>query len=380
MISLVVNAIVIKNFEYANNVLSILKFPIEEELNEEQWGILINYILELNDMSLLQKVLPYSKLSKSDYLSALYFLNHSMGNHLEAFKNYSDISHLHAQLYNDHKYGVARTHTSKNLENEANLFKYKTYGYDEEKYWNGQNISGKTLLVLTEAGYGDEIIYLNFIRPLLSICNVVVACSESIKDIVKRCFNVSISSYTTPVEHDYWIDIFSLPIRLNINKPDTSPYLISDKNITYQLPNDKPLIGMRWHGDTPRSIISPLSYLESSFVSFGNLVSLHKEVISDFPVETPKKMLEFEYKNWDDTLAMLDRCDFVITNETSVSVMSAALGKHTIVIAPKRPYMCWSNKPWFKNVHVFPQHKIGDWIGCIDDASNYVRYCIERKI
>jgi ADP-heptose:LPS heptosyltransferase len=77
---------------------------------------------------------------------------------------------------------------------------------------------------------------------------------------------------------------------------------------------------------------------------------------------------------------MIDQMDYIVTNETSISVMSAAMGKPTIVIAPKPPYICWaSHIPWFKDVHVFSKND-EKWEGAIDAAADYLRNRIERDI
>jgi tetratricopeptide (TPR) repeat protein len=84
-----------------------------------------------------------------------------------------------------------------------------------------------------------------------------------------------------------------------------------------------------------------------------------------------------EQPTWEQTAALVDRLDLVITVDTSVAHLAGAMGKPTIVMMQKDGaswhFMCerkgaiWNDKsPWYPSTRIFRQKSPGDWSSVID--------------
>jgi ADP-heptose:LPS heptosyltransferase len=72
-----------------------------------------------------------------------------------------------------------------------------------------------------------------------------------------------------------------------------------------------------------------------------------------------------EIGDYDDTMALLGSLDQVITVDTSVGHLSAALGRPTWIMLARSPDWRWlmdrEDTPWYPTVRLFRQHTAGDW-------------------
>jgi ADP-heptose:LPS heptosyltransferase len=67
----------------------------------------------------------------------------------------------------------------------------------------------------------------------------------------------------------------------------------------------------------------------------------------------------------DDTAAIIENLDIVISVDTSVAHLSASMGKPTWILLPFVPDWRWllnrNDSPWYKSVKLFRQEKRGNW-------------------
>ena len=74
---------------------------------------------------------------------------------------------------------------------------------------------------------------------------------------------------------------------------------------------------------------------------------------------------------WEDTLALIDSCDLVVSCDTSISHAAAAMGKKTIVLMHAAAYFTWNHNqdlaktPWYENAWCVHQDEPCDWTGSI---------------
>lgn len=170
-------------------------------------------------------------------------------------------------------------------------------------------------------------------------------------------------------EFDYHCPLLSLPLafKTNIaNIPFSHGYL---KAPSSKLPywkemikdDSKPRIGLVWSGsrshvnDKNRSL--PLSLLTQNIPSGFVFYSLQKEV-RESDKETLSKSDIKNYgdflNDFEDTACLCELMDIVISVDTSVAHLSAALGKKTIILLPDSPDWRWmiglKTSPWYQNV------------------------------
>ena len=249
-------------------------------------------------------------------------------------------------------------------------------------YWNGLIQPGKTVILLAEAGIGDEIINVRFMKLLLEVGMNPIWLTDR-KDIAamfnRNGFKTITNRRDIPTEDGIvWTYPMNLPTALKLEYEDLwhGPYLIADpihiKKWSYIAESPRLKIGIRWQGspsydhDLHRSIelkgiYEAVKHLDADFYSLQKDNGLDE--LSDFPgiIE-----LGSELYSWEDTLAVIKNLDFVITSCTSVAHASAALGKKTYIFVPISAYYIWSHStkqsPWYgDNVTLLRQQKPRTW-------------------
>jgi hypothetical protein len=98
-------------------------------------------------------------------------------------------------------------------------------------------------------------------------------------------------------------------------------------------------------------------------------VSLQKEV-SNIDHETLRSepgIVHFGHllKDFDETAALCELMDLVISVDTSVAHLGAAMGKPTWILLPFLPDWRWlldrSDSPWYDSARLYRQETRGDW-------------------
>jgi hypothetical protein len=139
-----------------------------------------------------------------------------------------------------------------------------------------------------------------------------------------------------------------------------------------------PLIGLAWSGnpfhwqDRNRSIalncVAPLLSQPLSFVSLQKAVS---ETDARLMAGLPNLMhLGDELADFDDTAAVIDSLDLVVTIDTAVAHLAGAMGKPTWILLPHAPEWRWmldrEDTPWYPTARLFRQKRLGDWESVIE--------------
>ena len=76
----------------------------------------------------------------------------------------------------------------------------------------------------------------------------------------------------------------------------------------------------------------------------------------------------------DETAAIIKSLDIVISVDTSVAHLSAAMGKPTWILLPFAPDWRWllgrDTSPWYKSAQLFRQKERGSWKEILEDLNN----------
>jgi hypothetical protein len=249
--------------------------------------------------------------------------------------------------------------------------------------WNGQDdLTGKTVILNMEAGFGDQIIYARFATEVWKRGGIaILSCEKSLHSVFLRipgthkCITVEEISSTF---HDYWIPGFSCSWLFGHTfetLPD-QPYIFP-KNESVEIWNTilntekKIKVGIRWSG-SPQ-----FEHQQFRLFPAEKLINLHKdyEHIQFYSLqrdtdtrELPEEVKDLQHLiiSWEDTVACIQNLDLVITSCTSIAHIASAMGKPTWVIVPILPYHIWANgdkhSPWYEDTTtVFRQTKFGKW-------------------
>ncbi len=246
--------------------------------------------------------------------------------------------------------------------------------------WEGEDISDKRLLVHSEQGNGDHIQFLRFLPMVAEKCKELIYVGpEKLAPLAAEIEGVSESRVPGQIpadRFDVYCPLMSLPRWLGItveNIPAPERYLkIPEQAIVRRLDGDFK-VGIAWAGsptqkdDKRRSLnlekLKPLFEVEgASFFSLQMPVSAAE---AEFLEQHNVTNLEPELPGYARTAALVDQLDLVITVETAIAHVGAALGKPTWIALSADPDWRWltegENSPWYPTARLFRQDELGNW-------------------
>ncbi len=261
----------------------------------------------------------------------------------------------------------------------------------------GQDVKGKTVLLVGEGGAGDEIINVRFATVIRQRGGKAIWLSNhGFAKMFSRHPDL-LAAYdrapgegaetNIPIRIDLWAPAMDLPSLLDLDLADvgSSPYLSANKDHLLKweklLPRKEQSlkVGLRWQGnalyehDLLRSI--RLTELEKALRETGlalDLYSLQRdegvEQLSEVATVTD---LSHKFADWEETAAAIMQMDLVISTCTSVVHLAAALGKRTWLLCPLNTYYVWispgETSPWYSNLRLFRQTRINSWQDVLED-------------
>ena len=258
--------------------------------------------------------------------------------------------------------------------------------YEAPKWTGKESLAGKTIFLYGEQGFGDCIQFSRYAKLVANLgATVLLEVPQALVPIMNNLTGVSrvISMGEELPSFDFHSAIMSLPaiFKTNLsNIPCANQYINIDHHPNKIIEwkdrlgaKTKPRIGLAWSGnlihsnDSNRSLLlnTILPYLPAGF----NYVSLQKEVRPEdkLALEANPNILNFsEFLNdFLDTAALIHQLDLVISVDTSVAHLSAALGKKTWILIPFAPDWRWlldrEDSPWYSSVKLYRQTSIGNW-------------------
>ena len=272
--------------------------------------------------------------------------------------------------------------------------------------WNGENLEGKTLLIYAEQGFGDSLQFIRY-APMVKQKfggTVLVEVRQPLTRLIKSMggFDGVVTFGEKPPEGiDYQIPMMSLP-RIFGTTVDTipwsGPYFKADQYRAsiwaerLKLLPKGPKIGICWAGmsragnPAAYNVDKKRSTMLNSFAPLAQVpgiswVSLQKGEPSDQVKTPPAGMTIGEWTSdlddFYDTAALISCLDLIITVDTAVVHLAAALGKPTWLLS--RHDGCWrwlghrSDSPWYPTVRQFSQPKPGDWSTIMGQAAVALR-------
>lgn len=235
--------------------------------------------------------------------------------------------------------------------------------------FTGNPVPGHMIVLRTEAGIGDEIINVRFMKEFeaLGMIPVWYTDRKDMRDLFNRNGFKSVSSVDEikPIWNGkdiFWCHSMDVPYLLKIEYPDlwNGPYLTASDDIKSPVvQRNKLKIGIRWQGnpdydnDLHRSV--PLSQLYDVVKTIdAEIYSLQRdygvEDVYDFPEIVP--LHETTLNTFEELLAVIRDLDVVITTCTSIAHAALAMGKQTFVFTPMSSYYVWCNtygnkSPWY---------------------------------
>ena len=259
--------------------------------------------------------------------------------------------------------------------------------------WDGSPFDDRTLLLHCEQGFGDAIQFIRYL-PLVARRGgkIIIECQPELEgllgalsSIVSRDCQIISCGQSLP-SFDLHCPLLSLPRVFNTtleNIPAEVPYLFPDPKLIdfwrerlLRFGSDLK-IGLAWAGspthktDQSRSIsLGRLGALAE--VRGARFFSLQKGLAAA-QGKFPPPGLELidwtdEFNNFNDA-ALMANLNLIITVDTSVAHLAAALARPTWVLLSFVPDWRWlldrEDSPWYPTMRLFRQRSRGDWDGVI---------------
>jgi hypothetical protein len=254
--------------------------------------------------------------------------------------------------------------------------------------WQGENLSGRHLLVYSEQGLGDIIQFVRYL-PLLLQREYKITFLTAEK--LARLFRQSIPSLHVVdtlqglQRPDAQVALISLPYFLKTDLssvPNQVPYLNAEANLEtawkVRIGAHGFKIGIAWQGNPVGAIDAGRSVPLKEFVRLSKipevrLISLQKQVglnqlaglPEDARIETLGDNFDSGPDAFVDTAAVMNNLDLIITCDTSIAHLAGALGRPTWVALKHVPDWRWmldrEDTPWYPTMRLFRQDQRDEW-------------------
>jgi tetratricopeptide (TPR) repeat protein len=260
-----------------------------------------------------------------------------------------------------------------------------------EMLWQGADLAGKHLLIWCEHGLGDCLMmvrYIPGIRQQFGECRITLLAPEALCRLFKASNLgdvVDIRAFDPRFDYDAHCSIMSLPHIFHAaglrNIPSTVPYLSIPQHLTAQcqakLAECKGIrVGLVWAGnpknlsDVLRSL--PLADYAPLFELPGlTFISLQKGAAAAQIAETNLPMLDLmdDCHDMQDTGALIQCLDLVISVDTSVAHLAGALGKPVWLLNRYEGEWRWAidreDTAWYPTMRIFNQHSPDNWASTV---------------
>jgi Tfp pilus assembly protein PilF len=277
--------------------------------------------------------------------------------------------------------------------------------------WLGQHsLRAKVLLIHAEQGLGDTLQFIRYVDNLQDEAqSIVLEVQPALSTLIKTSFpnlRVYARGETLPAV-DYHIPMMSLPHALAVQKVaiqgsylKTQPVLdahwlnllnqrlksasTTALNCAQRTAHMRKRVGLVWSSgyradqvetwerniqrNIPLYMLMQLFELPIDFISLqvGEFPSKELALLREMSPSPVQLMdLSAEIKDFSDTASIVRNLDLVISVDTSVAHLSAALGKPTWILL--KTNACWrwflgsDKSPWYPSVTLFRQEHSGQW-------------------
>jgi hypothetical protein len=263
--------------------------------------------------------------------------------------------------------------------------------------WRGEDIKGKTLLLIGEQGLGDTI---QFARYALAISNMDIRVIFVVPDgLVRLLHNPQaigqvLGSRDALPEFDYWAPLMSLPGIFNQTLENWNQVLhyvaaAPDCREAWRPrlgPKNRLRIGISWSGrrDTwiNRHKSVPVEHIRDLILRHPQhqWVNLQVEMLESDEAVLKDTGLEFypgTIRDMADTAGLLDHMDLVISVDTAISHLAGAMGRPTWIMLNRyatdwRWLLDRDDSPWYPSARLFRQPELHDWRPVINQVSRWI--------
>lgn len=259
----------------------------------------------------------------------------------------------------------------------------------EAPLWDGQDLSGKRLLVHAEQGLGDCIQFVRYLRLIPAEGGqVALWIRPSLMALLRDAFEgVQLLDSSVPVtgEFDYHLPMMSLPRVFGTTLdsiPAGVPYLAAEPARVAawreRLGRTGLRVGIAWQGNpvgqVDRGRSMPLRHFAPLAAVPGvRLISLQTqhglEQLDSLPpgmaVETLGPGFDAGPDAFLDAAAVMACCDLMVVSDSALAHLAGAMARPAWLALKRVPDWRWfldrTDSPWYPSLRLFRQPRDGDW-------------------
>lgn len=259
-----------------------------------------------------------------------------------------------------------------------------------QRYWQGDALDGKSILVWGEQGLGDVLMMLRYL-PLLKrdkgAARVQLVCPPPLAALARGIPEIDAVIERTisaaDIQFDCHCAIMSLPYLFGtrLDRIPAAPYL--------HAPADKKAfwaerlaglrgrrIGLAWGGNKDLSADALRSIALEKFAPLLALPGIDWISLQKGERQDELKALGWPIRDWmdechdlQDTAALMENLDLIVAVDTSVVHLAGALGRPTWLLNRYGSEWRWlldrSDTPWYPSMRIFNQPAPKDWDAAI---------------
>jgi Flp pilus assembly protein TadD len=270
--------------------------------------------------------------------------------------------------------------------------------------WDGSDLTGRTILLHTEQGFGDALQFVRFASVAKERGGTVVLLGPGpILELLSRCPGIDhvVAPGSDLPDFDVHAPLLSLPRILKTTLatvPAEVPYLFADpERVAHWTARFRQepgfTIGVAWQGNPrygmdrirsyPLERLAPLAQVPGA-----RLVSLQKghgiEQLQDlgdrFPVELLGGPEGEELGDFLETAAIISSLDLIVSPDVAVAHLAGALGKRTWLALPAVAEWRWlsdrEDSVWYPTARLFRQARSGEW----DSVFERMAECLREEL
>jgi Flp pilus assembly protein TadD/ADP-heptose:LPS heptosyltransferase len=275
-------------------------------------------------------------------------------------------------------------------------------------FWMGQSLRGKRILLWKEQGFGDTFQFIRFATKVKQLgAEVTLQCPARLHSILSDCEGIDrfVESTQQADDFDFHSPLLNLPLVFGVEEhsiPNACPYIspkIEQVKKWRKLLDRGPLqkkrtrVGIAWigsadypedcHRSIPLQAFDAFADIDAEFISL-QLGSHTAEIAARSSLDIRQIDLHETEGAFTDTAGVIENLDLVITADTSIGHLSAAMGKPTWIALTKTPDWRWllarNDSPWYPSVRLYRQETLDDWSLPFDQiATDLSEFARRRK-
>jgi hypothetical protein len=249
--------------------------------------------------------------------------------------------------------------------------------------WSGERISGRTILVHTEQGFGDTLQFARYLPMLVGRgARVIFAVQPELLRLFQNAPGLAgvISIDGKLPLTDFHVPLLTLPLRFATtldDVPATVPYITPPQGLQATLvraPDTRLAVGIAWAGRPTHKYDRDRSMAIEEFLALSDLpgvalYSLQTGARSQDLAASGAGVLIRDCSaalgDFADTATALTQIDLVVCVDTALAHLAGAMGRNAFVLLPFVADWRWlrqrQDSPWYPTLRLFRQEKPGDW-------------------